>query len=697
MVIIVKRVLLIGFIILFLIVPKNVLAIVTREEFNNAMANVSISAATTYADDFVYSYRWGGSPSNPEDKMSILNSWLESAKRGIKIKNGYIYGSTKANAGIRGSFTNKFPVFCGSFVHLMIYHASGGKVTLDDFDRVNPKDLQRGDIIDFPSHIAIFLDNANDNSEYTWTVAEASSKIHVAVTQQPLTDTGYRIKDSALAKLDYNIINASYDFHDRLDDFPPIIVDVQEIANTNKVKIMATDYKHYDLSDASSVLEPENFGIVAYQITKIPQAPTTDWKKIDKKDNVSIEAEVDGNGKHYVFVKDVGGNVTSREVNFTKIVIDEEKPTLGEFSYEGRESSLIVSVVGAKDNNGIDKYRFYLDDKLVGETKNNTYEIKNLLKNQKYNLYYEVVDVSGNVNKSMLYEVYTEIDAISVEVSKERLYLTVSEVYQLSPKVVINSENYHVRYKSSNPSVARVDNLGNIVGVSSGNSVVTVSVGKTKVDVNVKVSTQKIAFSLFELPVAYIGQEYNFQIETTPQSEISIVDSKLPDGLHLENNHIKGIPQDNTSGNYELKLHAKYQDSESEREFVLTVKYDLEINDLSTKRFSLNEDYNEVIKANYPGTITFKSGNLPKGMMIKGNSLVGTPTEEGEFSFTLVADYMNSKAEREFTIKVSSNNLIYYLLIIACLIGLVIIIYLVIKWSKPKKHILSKKSLIRNN
>ena len=234
---------------------------VTREEFNAAMANVSISAATTYADDFVYSYRWGGSPSNPEDKMSLLNSWLESAKRGIKIKNGYTYGSTKANAGIRGSFTNKFPVFCGSFVHLMIYHASGGSITLDDYDRINPKDLQRGDIIDFPSHIAIFLDDANDNSEYTWTVAEASSKIHVAVTNQPITDTGYRIKESALAKLDYNIINASYDFHDRLDDFSPIIVDVQEIANTNKVKIVATDYKHYDLSDANSILEPENFVI----------------------------------------------------------------------------------------------------------------------------------------------------------------------------------------------------------------------------------------------------------------------------------------------------------------------------------------------------------------------------------------------------------------------------------------------------
>ena len=119
---------------------------------------------------------------------------------------------------------------------------------------------------------------------------------------------------------------------------------------------------------------------------------------------------------------------------------------MGEFSYEGRENSIIVKVSGATDNKGVKEYRYYLDNKLVAKTSETTYEIKNLSSNHKYNLYYEVVDNSGNINRSQVYEVYTEIDAKSIEVDKNTIYIVKGESYKLNPKVVIDSSNYRIKY-----------------------------------------------------------------------------------------------------------------------------------------------------------------------------------------------------------------------------------------------------------
>ena len=60
---------------------------------------------------------------------------MENAFKGIKTKNGYIYGVRKDDAGIRGSFTNKFPVYCATFVKEMVYHASNGQATFNYGDK----------------------------------------------------------------------------------------------------------------------------------------------------------------------------------------------------------------------------------------------------------------------------------------------------------------------------------------------------------------------------------------------------------------------------------------------------------------------------------------------------------------------------------------------------------------------------------
>ena len=681
-----KRVLLLLLIIILL--PINVLA-VTRDEWNKAFAETSNDAATNYGNEFVYSFKWGGSPSNPVDKSSTLNEWLKSAKQGIKTKSGYIYASKKSEAGINGSFQNKFPVFCETFVKLMVYHASGGKVSYpDDYETIKVSEIKRGDLIHFENHIAIYLDNANDSSNNTFTVVEASGSVHTKViSREP--DKGFRLKESALARLEYNTVMASYDFHDRLDDYAPVINSVNEVSGTNKIKISASDNKHYDLAEKSDVLEPENYGIVAYKVSKSSSIPTTDWKKIDKQTTINIEVEVEGNGTYYVFVKDVGGNVTSKQVNLTKIVVDKEKPSLGEVTFESKESSVVVKITGAKDDNGIKEYRYYVNSKLVNTSKESTYEIPNLSSGTTYNFYYEVVDNSDNVNKSQNYEISPEIDAKSVELSKTKVYIVKGNTYKILPKVEINSNNYHIKYKSSNESICTVTD-GVVKGISPGTCEIEVAVGKTKATLTVKVSSVQIVYKTDELPVAYIGKEYDFSIETNPNSTITLVDSKLPDGLYLSGNSIKGTPKENTSGMYELNFLAKYNDSESERKYFLSVKYNIEFTTTKLPNAKLNKEYNQEIKANYPVLLSIKEGRLPSGLTFKDNIISGTPTEVGTFKFTVKATYMNSTSEMEYTIEVVESDFLFYLII-----AMIIIIFIIFMYQlfAPKKKVVKNRNL----
>lgn len=684
-----KRVLFLLLIIILL--PINVLA-VTRDEWNKALAETSNDAATNYGDEFVYSFKWGGSPSNPVDKSSTLNEWLKSDKQGIKTKSGYIYGSKKSEAGINGSFQNKFPVFCETFVKLMVHHASGGKVSYpDDYEAIKVSELKRGDLIHFENHIAIYLDNANDSSNSTWTVVEASGSVHTKVISRE-ADKGYRLKESALSKLEYNTVTSSYDFHDRLDDYAPIINSVSEVSGTNKIKISASDNKHYDLAEKSDVLEPENYGIVAYKVSKSSSTPTTDWKKVDKTKSLNIEVEVEGNGKYYVFVKDVGGNVTKKEANLTKIVVDKEKPSLGEVSFESKESSVVVKIEGAKDDNGIKEYRYYVNSKLVHNGKESTYEITNLSSGVTYNFYYEVVDNSDNINKSQNYEISPEIDAKSVTLTKTKVYLVKGNTYKILPKVEINSTNYRVKYSSNNENVCTVSD-GVVKGINPGTCEITVSVGKTKATLTVKVSSVQIVYKIDELPVAYIGKEYDFLIETNPNSTISLIDSKLPDGLYLSGNSIKGTPKENTSGMYELNFLAKYNDSESERKYFLSVKYNIEFTTSKLPNARLNKEYKEEIKANYPALISIKEGRLPAGLTFKDNIISGTPTEVGTFKFTVKATYMNSTSEMEYTIEVTESDFLFYLIIIAIIVIFIIFMYQLFAPKKPKKKVPINRNL----
>ncbi len=690
MVIIMRKYLILFILFSLIILPISASAI-TWQEYNEAVANVSISAATTYANEFAYSYRWGGDPSNPIDYMDELNSRLTSARKGIKTKFGYIYGSTKAKAGIKGSFAKKFGVFCGTFVHLMIYHASGGKVSLSDYDTIKPNELQRGDIIGFHNHIAVFLDDGGDDSPNTWRVAEASSTIRVTINNLESTG-GYRIKQSALSKLDYNTVMASYDFHDRLDDHAPTIENVSEIPNTDRIRIVATDYKHYELSEKSDDLEPENFGIVAYQVSRSSVVPTTDWKDVSKSPVLNIEATVDGNGTFFVFVKDVGGNVTTRQVELKNIYVDKELPTLGTFSFESFSNSIKVSVLDAKDNKGIKEYHYYLDNDLVGSTKDNVYKIDYLMPNHNYKFYYEVVDESGNVNKSQEYDVNTEYDAIDIELNEDKLYLIENATYKLEPRIIIDTDKYNVKYNSSDEKVATVTSNGMVTAISKGKCRITISVGRTEKIIEMVISPYDIVYNLLELPEAYIGEEYHVEINTSPNSKVTIIDSQLPKGMYIKDNILQGIPDYNTSGEYELTFLASDGQAEIIKKYNLLVTYNLVLDNINLSHATLNRVYDEEIKVNYPAKLTIVKGSLPDGLYLSGDHIVGTPVKSGKYEFTIKAEYMNSLAEKDYVIVASMYKITDYLLIISIIIAIVVLVIILIKLTreyqnKPKKKI----------
>ena len=446
---------------------------VTREEYLEAITKVSMSAATTYSDEFAYSFYWGGTPENPVNvSEKTTKVWLKNAYNGIK-SSGYKYGSTKAQAGIQGSFKDKFGVFCESFVRLMMYHASGGVLDYyDDFETIKVSELRKGDFIHFPGHIAIYIDDNNDDKKSTYNVVEASRDIHYSLISNT-PDYGKRIKESSLAKLNYNQVMASFDFHDRLDDYAPIIYDVKQVED--RILINATDYKKYELAERSDILEPENYGIVGYQITTTNVEPTK-WNNINK--NAVINEEFHGvskKGTYYVWVIDVGGNVASK----TLIATDYKKDIneIGTLKHTVNNSSEInVTIENAMDSDGIKEYRYYLNNNLVNGTNKNTFVFSGLDANTSYSFYYEIVDNKNNVYKSSIYQAKTLKSVNSFKLQEKVVTIKMNDSYKINTIVDSIDNNYVIKYLNYDKNIILVDENGIIKGISKGTTYISVMV-----------------------------------------------------------------------------------------------------------------------------------------------------------------------------------------------------------------------------
>lgn len=334
-------------------------AMVTREEYNKAVLETSISATTTYTQEFVYSFFFDGTKDNPINvKDKTVNKWLDRARKGY-TSSGVTYGF-KNDPGPQKNFKNKFAVYCGSFVNLMVYHASGGVLNMDAYEEIKPSEVQPGDLIHFDkpdTHIAVYVNDGNDNNPNTFTLAHATGgKAQLQfVTRTP--DSALRIKSESLLKLDPNLINASYDFHDRLDDFAPIIVNIMQVGTEDKIRVVATDYKHYDLTPHDDLVEVENHGIDYYQVTTSSQTPTTGWNKVDRVDYFDKEITINDEGTLYVWVKDAGGNVAHKAIFIPKIErIINDKPVITASIPTNSFVKEIDININIKDEDGISSY-----------------------------------------------------------------------------------------------------------------------------------------------------------------------------------------------------------------------------------------------------------------------------------------------------------------------------------------------------
>lgn len=564
-----KVLLLLITIILFYTNPLKINA-VTMDEYREAVAEVGRSAASSYSEEFFYSYFWGGTVDNPINmKSKTTDVWLKNAKNGIK-SSGNKYGSRKSDPGIKGSFKDRFAVFCESFVQLIVHHASNGAVSYpSDYEKIKVSEIQKGDLIHFPNHIAIFLDDANDSRQGTNTVAEASSKISVRVLENT-PDYGYRLKESALAKLNYIYVTSSYDFHDRLDDAQPIITNLSVNNSNNTLKIQATDYKHYSLSDRSDILEPENYGIAHYQITTSSSTPTSNWTKVTPTSNFTKEISLSKNGTYYVWVKDVGGNISKKQINVSTLNFDKTGPSLGNLTYNIFDNSIEVLITGATDTSGIKEYRYYLNNQLIYTGQENKYLFNNLNSNQTYLFYYEIVDKKNNLSKSNDINIKTSISAKSITLDSYNINLLKNASYNLNPHVDIDADSYIVKYKSDNLEVALVNGSGTIYAVNPGTANITISVGNTSVTIQTNVVKEELLFLTTILPNATINEFYSQPIITSVDADITFSYGTLPPGLTIENNKIVGTPTNNAQGEYQFTLVATtdYQSIEQE----LTIK-----------------------------------------------------------------------------------------------------------------------------
>ena len=457
---------------LLLLIPCKVYA-VTLDEYNEAIVKVSLDMAQNYANEFVYTYIWGGTPENPQDKSDQVNGWLRDGYNGIKTKSGYVYGSTKSKAGVQGSFQNKFPVYCETFVRFVVYHTSGGAVAYPrDYETVKVSDLKPGDMIHFPNHIAVYIDDGGDTSNSTWRVSEASSKVQTRVLSNT-PDKGYRLKAEALARLSYNTVTASYDFHDRLDDFAPIITSAKQDGNSDIIKLVAQDEKHYDDASRSDILEPENNGIVAYTVTKNVGVPETGWIDVTKTTYLNQDVKVDDNGTWNVWVKDVGGNVTCEIVTVTNMVHKEnDKPKIEILSSLDDYQKTYELQIKIDDLDGLKEFSIGLSEepnyKSVSEQ--NSYETSyEIEKNGVYYIYAR--DIYGNTSsitievdkidqeKPVIDKLYQQEDYIYVEAHD---YLSGVASYKINDEEWQSDSKFLIK-KNGNYVISVKDKAGNII------------------------------------------------------------------------------------------------------------------------------------------------------------------------------------------------------------------------------------------
>jgi len=188
--------------------------------------------------------------------------------------------------------------------------------------------------------------------------------------------------------------------------------------------------------------------------------------------------------------------------------------------------------------------------------------------------------------------------------------------------------------------------------------------------------------ALLRCTTAYVGQEYELEIETedgsgcTPYVWFEIKNGSLPAGLSMTREGVvSGTPTGGPGlSRFWVWVHDQTAaqggpswcafDDQSEREFSIPVDSGLAIDNESVKPGTLGQPYTDAFTASQvltvnqhgpavPATWSLQSGTLPPGITLSASGvLTGTPTTEGSYQFVVRAQNGGLSETETYTLSV---------------------------------------------
>ncbi|GBU26475.1 hypothetical protein R83H12_03173 [Fibrobacteria bacterium R8-3-H12] len=149
------------------------------------------------------------------------------------------------------------------------------------------------------------------------------------------------------------------------------------------------------------------------------------------------------------------------------------------------------------------------------------------------------------------------------------------------------------------------------------------------------------------------GLNYHQRIDATDAATLSIESGDLPPGLSLSSWYISGNPT--AEGSYTFTVKAENGAGSDEKTFTINIELPPApvITTASLPDGKKGFNYSKGIYANDAAIWSIASGSLPPGLnFYDGGYLFGTPTVEGEYTFTVKAENAIGNDTKEFTINI---------------------------------------------
>ncbi|MBQ7154148.1 MAG: putative Ig domain-containing protein [Synergistaceae bacterium] len=164
-----------------------------------------------------------------------------------------------------------------------------------------------------------------------------------------------------------------------------------------------------------------------------------------------------------------------------------------------------------------------------------------------------------------------------------------------------------------------------------------------------------------ELDSAKVGEYYSYTLLTDRTQHLTVrwtlLSGDLPAGLTLnsQNGTISGTPTKVEISTFTIQAAAG--NFLAVKQFTLAVGPAIEITDTSPlENGKVGAEYTHTFSADtqYPVRWTLENGTLPDGLRFSDGVLSGTPTDDGEYTFTLGIESGGMSSSKEFTLTIDS-------------------------------------------